>query len=149
MCSTLPARRVDLRRFTRVVGRMYLLCWNASRVLHRTWMGTSRRRVCWFPSGRHGCAVTEAAVPRYTRMSVSRASRAADLSSYQTLYRWCRIAIGCDVFTLHVSRDYVSVLCTFKMTTGITSETECQSAMAPACRAPLARDYVLEVTRPL
>ena len=66
MCSTLPARRVDLRRFTRVVGRMYLLCWNASRVLHRTWswmaMGTSRRRVCWFPSSRHGCAVTEAAV---------------------------------------------------------------------------------------
>ena len=37
---------------SRVVGRMYLLCWNASRVLHRTWMGTSRRRVCWFPSSR-------------------------------------------------------------------------------------------------
>ena len=34
MCSTLPARRVDLRRFTRVVGRMYLLCWNALRRPH-------------------------------------------------------------------------------------------------------------------
>ena len=62
MCSTLPARRVDLRRFTRVVGRMYLLCWNASRVLHRVLTGSRRRRVCVTPSGRHGCAVTEAAV---------------------------------------------------------------------------------------
>ena len=32
MCSTLPARRVDLSRFTRSVGRMYLLCFNALRV---------------------------------------------------------------------------------------------------------------------
>ena len=62
MCSTLPARRVDLRRFTRVVGRMYLLCWNASRVLHRVLTGSRRRRVCVTPSGRHGCAVAEAAV---------------------------------------------------------------------------------------
>ena len=62
MCSTLPARRVDLRRFTRVVGRMYLLCWNASRVLHRTWKGTRRRRGTVCPSSRHGRGVSEAAV---------------------------------------------------------------------------------------
>ena len=36
MCSTLPARRVDLRRFTRAIGRMYLLSQNASPVLLRT-----------------------------------------------------------------------------------------------------------------
>jgi hypothetical protein len=47
MCSTLPARRVDLRRFTRVVGRMYLLCWNASRVLHRVLTKTRRRSASW------------------------------------------------------------------------------------------------------
>ena len=40
LCSTLTARRVDLRRFTRAVTRMYLLCSNVSRVLHRTKTGT-------------------------------------------------------------------------------------------------------------
>ena len=39
MCSTLPARRVDLRKFTRAVTRMYLLCFDALRVLHRLWTG--------------------------------------------------------------------------------------------------------------
>ena len=39
ICSTLPARRVDLRKFTRAVTRMYLLCFDALRVLHRTWTG--------------------------------------------------------------------------------------------------------------
>ena len=61
MCSTLPARRVDLRRFTRVVGRMYLLCFNASRVSHRVLTGRFYRRCRIYPSSRHGRAVTEAA----------------------------------------------------------------------------------------
>ena len=39
ICSTLPARCVDLRRFTRSFARMYLLSSNASRVSHRTWTG--------------------------------------------------------------------------------------------------------------
>ena len=61
MCSTLPARRVDLRRFTRSVTRRYRLCWNASRVLHRILTGSRRPRVVRVtPSGRHGCAVSEA-----------------------------------------------------------------------------------------
>ena len=39
ICSTLPARRVDLRRFTRAVGRMYLLSLNASCFSHRVLTG--------------------------------------------------------------------------------------------------------------
>ena len=39
MCSTLPARGVDLSKFTRSVTRMYLLCFDALRVLHRLWTG--------------------------------------------------------------------------------------------------------------
>ena len=45
MCSTLPARPVDLRKFTRSFARMYLLTSNALRILHRVWMGARRRRV--------------------------------------------------------------------------------------------------------
>ena len=41
---------------------MYRLCSNASRVLHRIWMGARTRRVCEHPSSRHGRAVSEAAV---------------------------------------------------------------------------------------
>ena len=60
--STLSARRANLRRFTRSVGRRYPPRSNALRVSHRTWTGTRTRRVCQFPSGRHGRAVSEAAV---------------------------------------------------------------------------------------
>ena len=60
--STLPARRVDLRGFTRSVTRWYLPRSNALRVSHRTWTGPRTRRVCEGPSGRHGRAVSEAAV---------------------------------------------------------------------------------------
>ena len=62
MCSTLPARRVDLRGFASAVGRMYLLCFNASCFSHRVWTATWRRRATMSPSGRHGHAVPEAAV---------------------------------------------------------------------------------------
>ena len=41
---------------------MYLLCYNALRVLHRTWTGTCRRRATMCPSSRHDRAVLEAAV---------------------------------------------------------------------------------------
>ena len=40
---------------------MYLMCSNASRVLHRVLMGPCRRRVRRFPSSRLGRAVTQAA----------------------------------------------------------------------------------------
>ena len=43
ICSTLPARRVDLSRFTMSVRRRYLLCSDASRDLIRVWMGTWSR----------------------------------------------------------------------------------------------------------
>ena len=62
ICSTLPARRVDLSRFTRSVGRMYPLSSNASCVSHRFFSATGRRRAAMSPSRRHGCAVAEAAV---------------------------------------------------------------------------------------
>ena len=62
ICSTLPARRVDLRGFTRRFTRWYLPRSNALRVSHRTWMGACRRCVCMRPSGRHGRALAEAAV---------------------------------------------------------------------------------------
>ena len=61
MCSTLPARRVDRRRFTRHVTRMYLLCQNASRDSHRVLTGPWRRRVRRDPSSRHSRALPEAA----------------------------------------------------------------------------------------
>ena len=60
--STLPARRVDLRRFTRSVRRRYLLCSDASSDSHRVWMGTWPRSVTMYPSSRHGRGVPEAAV---------------------------------------------------------------------------------------
>ena len=62
MCSTLPARRVDRRRFTRRVTRMYLPRSNASRDSIRVWMGTWPRCATMSPSSRHGRTVTEAAV---------------------------------------------------------------------------------------
>ena len=65
ICSTLPARGVDLRRFTRAVGRMYLLTPNALRVLHRTKTGTWRRRATMCPSGRHGRAISSSSVPSF------------------------------------------------------------------------------------
>ena len=40
MCSTLPARCVDLRGFTSAVGRMYLLNQNVSCFSHRVLTGT-------------------------------------------------------------------------------------------------------------
>ena len=61
MCSTLPAQRVDLSKFTRSVTRMYLLFSNALRVLHRVLTGPRRRRMSEDPSSRHGFAVLEAA----------------------------------------------------------------------------------------
>ena len=60
--STLSARPADRRRFTRSVTRMYLLCWNASRFLHRVLTTTRRRRVTVSWSSRHGGAMSEAAV---------------------------------------------------------------------------------------
>ena len=51
---------------------MYLLCFNASRVLHRTWMGSRRRCACVTPSSRHGRAVPEAAVEGTCVQSVAR-----------------------------------------------------------------------------
>ena len=62
ICSTLPARCADLRRFTRSFARMYLLSSNASRVSHRVLTGSRRRCVCVTPSSRHGRGVPEAAV---------------------------------------------------------------------------------------
>ena len=59
--STSSVCREDLRRFTRSVRRMYLLCSNASRVLHRTWTGARTRHVCEHPSSRHGHAVPQPA----------------------------------------------------------------------------------------
>ena len=50
---------------------MYRLCSNASRVSHRTWMGARTRRVCEHPSGRHRCAVPEAAVEGTRAQDVS------------------------------------------------------------------------------
>ena len=44
--STLPARRVNLRGFTRSVMRMYLPRSNALRASHRTWTGPRTQRVC-------------------------------------------------------------------------------------------------------
>ena len=41
---------------------MYRLCSNASRASHQTWTGTRRRWSTVCPSGRHRCAVPEAAV---------------------------------------------------------------------------------------
>ena len=60
-CWTLPARGADLSRFARSVGRMYLLCSNALRVLHRVLTGPWRRPVSRVPSSRLGGAVSEAA----------------------------------------------------------------------------------------
>ena len=62
MCSTLPARRVDLSRFTMAVTRMYLPSSGASSDSIRVWMGPWRRRVRRDPSIRHGRTVSEAAV---------------------------------------------------------------------------------------
>ena len=45
LCSTLPARRVDLSRFTMAVTRMYLPRSDASRDSIRVFLGTWRRRV--------------------------------------------------------------------------------------------------------
>ena len=62
ICSTLPPRCVDLRGFTSAVVRMYPLSSNASRDSIRVLTDARRRRVCQHPSGRHGCALAEAAV---------------------------------------------------------------------------------------
>ena len=59
--STLPARRVDLRRFTRRFARMYLPRSNASRDSIRVWMGTWPRCATMSPSSRHSRALPEAA----------------------------------------------------------------------------------------
>ena len=67
ICSTLPARRVDLSRFTRAVVRMYLLSQNASRVLHRVLTATWRRRVRRDPSivGRRARTTVEGTVETF------------------------------------------------------------------------------------
>ena len=62
ICSNLPARRVDLRGFTRRSARMYLPRFNASRVSHQTWTGRCAHCVRTYPSSRHGRAVSEAAM---------------------------------------------------------------------------------------
>ena len=62
MCSTLPAHRSDRSRFALAAKRMYRLCSNASRVLHRVFVGRFCTRYRIYPSDRHGCAVSEAAV---------------------------------------------------------------------------------------
>ena len=61
---------------------MYLLCFNALRVMHiayRTWMGARRRRrcACVRPSSRHGHAVSEAAGKGTRALGVSTPSRVA------------------------------------------------------------------------
>ena len=60
--STLPARRVDRRRFTRRFARMYLPRSDALRDSIRVWMGTWPRCATMSPSSRHGRAVPEAAM---------------------------------------------------------------------------------------
>ena len=50
---------------------MYLLGENRSRVSHRTWTGTRRRWSTVCPSGRHRCAVPEAAVEGTRAQDVS------------------------------------------------------------------------------
>ena len=50
---------------------MYLLSSNASRASHRTWTGTRRRCATVSPSGRHRCAVPEAAVEGTRAQDVS------------------------------------------------------------------------------
>ena len=62
ICSTLPPRCVDLRGFTSAVVRMYPLSSNASRDSIRVLTGIEPRSVAQYPSGRHGCALAEAAV---------------------------------------------------------------------------------------
>ena len=88
ICSTLPARRVDLRRFTRAVTRMYLLCSDALRVLHRTWTGPWRRCVSRDPSAVWSPRSCRAGGSRgrYTRVNGSRPSRGAVLSFYRRPY---------------------------------------------------------------
>ena len=51
---------------------MYLLWFNALRVLHRTWTGPWRRRVGRDPSSRHGRAVPQAASSGTGVQSVAR-----------------------------------------------------------------------------
>ena len=70
--STLPARRADLRGFTRSVTRMYRLCSNASCVTHRVLTGTRPRSVTVSPSRRHGRALPHAAVEGTGVQSVAR-----------------------------------------------------------------------------
>ena len=59
---------VWLRRFDseeqrkELYAAVYRLCFNALRVLHRTWTGSWRRRATMTPSSRHGHAMPEAAV---------------------------------------------------------------------------------------
>jgi len=62
ICSTLPARRVDLSRFTMSVRRMGLLCSNASRDSIRVFAGRCVQCVRTYPSSRLGRALTEAAM---------------------------------------------------------------------------------------
>ena len=50
---------------------MYLLGENRSRVSHLTWTGTRRRWSTVCPSGRHRCAVPEAAVEGTRAQDVS------------------------------------------------------------------------------
>ena len=62
MCSTLPARRSDRSRFALAAKRMYRLCSNASRVLHRVFVGRFCTRYRIYRSDLRGHAVAEAAV---------------------------------------------------------------------------------------
>ena len=85
MCSTLPARRVDLSKFSRAEKRMYLLCFNALSVLHQTLSGRFCTLYRIYPCDRHGRTRAASSVKRYTRLDGSRASRRADLSYYSAL----------------------------------------------------------------
>ena len=82
ICSTLPARRVDLRRFTRVVlvGRMYLLSAVLERFTRFALGLDGRTETTYDPAPIWSARLCRVGGSRggYTRMSVSRASRAAE-----------------------------------------------------------------------
>ena len=74
VCSTLPARRVDLSKFSRAEKRMYLLCFNALSVLHQTLSGRFCTLYRIYPCDRHGRTVPRQA-SKGTRACTSRGRR--------------------------------------------------------------------------
>ena len=75
MCSTLPARRSDRSRFALAAKRMYRLCSNASRDLHRVFVGRFCTHYRIYPSV--GMVVRWRRQPWRVRLDGVRPSRAA------------------------------------------------------------------------